>query len=240
MIGERGRGRVRRGRRARGALLAGGVFLLLSAGALPGAAGCACERSALRSAGGEFRELTDWLTGSFSSAAQAAADSAFYDIRLQMTRIWHHRSDAYWLYVEQAVAGHEARPYRQRIYRVTPCSPGLFQSAVYRLPGEARFIGAGGSPGIFIALTPDSLSERTGCAIYLRRRDRETFVGETVGRECPSSLHGATFATSEVTLTRDLLTSWDRGFDDAGEQIWGAVKGGYRFRRVASPGRAAR
>ncbi|MBD3331298.1 hypothetical protein GF356_00490, partial [candidate division GN15 bacterium] len=33
-------------------------------------------------------QLADWMTGSFSSADQAAEDSAFFDIRLEMSRIW--------------------------------------------------------------------------------------------------------------------------------------------------------
>jgi len=44
--------------------------------------------------------LADWMTGSFSSAAQAEADSAFFDIRLEMVRIRPDLTDATWLYVE--------------------------------------------------------------------------------------------------------------------------------------------
>ena len=44
------------------------------------------------------------MTGNFSSAAQAEADSAYYDISLDMAPIWTDREDAGWLYVEQAVA----------------------------------------------------------------------------------------------------------------------------------------
>lgn len=50
-------------------------------------------------------QLADWMSGSFSSAAQAAEDSAYYDIRLEMAPIWTDRDDAVWLYVEQAMAG---------------------------------------------------------------------------------------------------------------------------------------
>ncbi len=31
------------------------------------------------------------------------------------------------------------------------------------------------------------------------------------------------------------MVSWDRGWDDAGTQFWGAEKGGYEFARVANP-----
>jgi hypothetical protein len=26
-----------------------------------------------------------------------------------------------------------------------------------------------------------------------------------------------------------MMVSWDRGYNDEGEQVWGAEKGGYRF-----------
>ena len=75
----------------------------------------------------------------------AATDDAYYDVRLEMSPIWTDRDDGHWLYVEQAVAGREDAPYRQRVYRVTA--------------GEAPLA----------TLTPDSLRRRSGCAIVLRK-----------------------------------------------------------------------
>ena len=54
--------------------------------------------------------LTAYLTGSFSSQEQSAADTTFADVRLRMVPIWKNRSDGPWLYVEQAMAGKEERP----------------------------------------------------------------------------------------------------------------------------------
>jgi hypothetical protein len=45
-------------------------------------------------------------------------------------------------------------------------------------------------------------------------------------------MRGASYATSEVVLRDDGLDTWDRGFDDAGKQVWGATKGAYQFRRT--------
>jgi hypothetical protein len=44
--------------------------------------------------------------------------------------------------------------------------------------------------------------------------------------------YGAVYATSEVTVTPEALISWDRGFGAAGEQVWGAVTGGYVFKKL--------
>ncbi|MBY0262669.1 MAG: chromophore lyase CpcT/CpeT, partial [Phycisphaerales bacterium] len=79
-------------------------------------------------------------------------------------------------------------------------------------------------------LTPEQLQLKDGCAVIMRLETAGgRFAGGTVGSGCPSTLRGATYATSEVTLTQDTLLSWDRGYDAAGEQVWGAKKGGYVF-----------
>lgn len=173
--------------------------------------------------------LASWMTGSFSSAEQAAADPEhFRDVRLHMAPIWTDRSDGPWLYVEQAMSDSEARPYRQRVYRLAMVKDG-FESAVYELPGDPLvFAGAWRSPELVSGLTPQDLTPRQGCSITLRFED-EAFRGATAGTNCVSTLRGAAYATSEVTIEEDRLISWDRGFDAEGWQVWGAEAGGYVF-----------
>ncbi len=182
----------------------------------------------------DLERLRSWMTGSFSSAAQSAADPDFRDIRLHMAPIWPERTDGVWLYVEQAVAATPDQPYRQRVYRLRQLDAGHFESQVFELADPARAVGAWRLPRPLAELGPDHLEERVGCAIQLRWAG-DAFVGSTRDRQCASELRGATWASSEVTLTADRLLSWDRGFDAAGEQVWGAVTGGYVFDRVAEP-----
>lgn len=173
------------------------------------------------------------MCGSFSSAAQAAADSSYFDIRLEMARIWPELSSAMWLYVEQARADHLDKPYRQRAYRLRYGEEGTLVSEVFTLPSPLRFAGAWKQPEKLAGLTPDSLVARAGCAILLRAREDGSFAGSTHERDCPSDLRGAAYATSEVVIDANGMVSWDRGFDAEGKQVWGAEKGGYVFRRVA-------
>jgi len=81
-------------------------------------------------------------------------------------------------------------------------------------------------------LSLESISLKAGCEIFLKCKDDDSFTGSTLCRECPSSLHGASYATSEVKITDKQLISWDRGFDENGKQIWGAMKGGYIFDKL--------
>ena len=65
----------------------------------------ACGSVPQRSTQGSLDQLAAWMTGTFSSASQAAADPAhFFDIRLIMVPIWEDlaQGDERWLYVEQA------------------------------------------------------------------------------------------------------------------------------------------
>jgi hypothetical protein len=172
------------------------------------------------------------MTGSFSSAEQAAADPDFYDIRLEMVPIWTDRQDATWLYVEQAAAAQLDRPYRQRVYRLSEQQDQTFRSAVYELPGDPlMYAGAFREPARLNDLDPADLKIREGCAVILQRESAQSFVGSTVGRQCTSTLRGASHATSTVTVTATGIESWDRGFADSGEQVWGAEKGPYIFVR---------
>ncbi len=176
-------------------------------------------------------EVANILVGSFGSAAQAAEDKTYYDIRLSHTRIWQDRPDGPWLYVEQAVSTAMQKPYRQRIYRLVEIDDNQVRSDVYSLPGDVQsYVGA--PAGAFKDIKPDQLAERKGCSIYLTKKAQGHWVGSTNESDCESSLRGSTYATSEVDLQTNLLTTWDRGFNKEGEQVWGAVKGPYKFDRL--------
>jgi hypothetical protein len=95
-------------------------------------------------------------------------------------------------------------------------------------------VGAWKLPGGLGNLTSDSLYLKEGCAVVLRRVSADAFEGGTVGKTCSSELRGAAYATSEVRLTPDVLVTWDRGYDAAGNQVWGATEGGYFFKKVGS------
>ena len=199
------------------------------------ALGASCQSSGVDSSSGADR-LARWMSGNFSSASQAAAaPEDYFDIRLVMVEIWAERADGPWLYVEQAAASALDRPYRQRVYRLVDTPEGV-RSDVFLLPGDAlAFAGAWRTPDSFDTLEPAALVEREGCSIYLVERDG-AFEGSTRGDSCSSELRGATYATSEVRIEPDLLTSWDRGWDQDGVQVWGAELGPYEFVREPTLG----
>ncbi len=179
----------------------------------------------------DLQKLTSWMTGSFNSKEQADLDTNFYNISLHMVQIWNEEPDYVWLYVEQAADWALEKPYRQRVYRLSENEDGTFESAVFTFNNPLRFAGDWKNENLLAQLTPDSLMVREGCALILRFNDG-VFEGSTNGKDCISNLHEASYATSEVRIEENVVTSWDRGFNKDDVQVWGAVTGPYIFKKL--------
>lgn len=171
--------------------------------------------------------LSEYLIGDYSSKEQSIADSDYFDIRLHIKRVWEDKPGGHWLYVEQAVASAQDKPYRQRIYHIFPNFPKCI-SEVYTIKDDKKFIGLWKNKDLEKDLTFASLDRKNGCEVILDFKNGK-FIGGTNGNECSSELKGAKYAKSEVSIGLDDMITWDRGYNSAGEQVWGAVKGGYIF-----------
>lgn len=181
--------------------------------------------------------LATWLEGDYDSADQEARDFSYYAISLRMCAIDLPDLGERILYVEQAFLENPTAPYRQRLYRVVPQDDDTAVSEVWQATSEATedaLVGLCDDPTAF-SFTAEDFEPREGCAVTMTW-DGEIFSGSTSDNECLSSLNGATYATAEVSLGSDLLTSWDRGYNSNDVQVWGATAGAYEFvRRTESP-----
>lgn len=190
----------------------------------------ACKTTKQAGSGASINELVSMMTGSFNSAEQEAADSSYYNISLHMYPIWEGR-EGKWLYVEQALNDMQDKPYRQRIYHVEQTGKKKFKTTVYALEDPYAAIGKWKTPEWFDQFDESFLKEREGCGVFLERTPEGNYKGSTKKGECQSSLRGASYATSIVSISPGQIYSWDQGFDENHEQVWGAVKGGYVFRK---------
>ena len=181
----------------------------------------------------DLQTLAEWMTGSFSSQAQAAVNPAFFDVRLQMHRIWRARTDGIWLYVEQAAAKNPDAPYRQRVYRLTSLPSGQIKSTMFSLGTPEACINLHLYPEKEAALTEEMLELIPGCDVHLSRQDENTFLGETQGKDCANAWKGARYATSTAIITPTQMTSWDRGYNDEDTQVWGSTEGPYIFEKIS-------
>lgn len=178
----------------------------------------------------EVSELFDMMVGEFSSEEQAKQDSLFYDISLVMFPIWEEDKKVKWLYVEQAVSKYIDKPYRQRVYKISLKQDKLFESKVFELKNPTKFIHAWKNPNIFNQINPDSLVLRQGCAVFLQKEEG-CYSGSTNNKDCKSTLRGAAYATSKVSICKDQIISWDQGWNNEDQQVWGAETRGYIFKR---------
>ena len=144
--------------------------LLLSTGIL---FQCTTAQRISRNSNSDLQQLVEYMIGDFSSLAQSQRDSAFFDIRLHIRPIWTADKANHWLYVEQATATAESKPYRQRVYKVESDGSGGFKSIVYTLSDPAAWAGKYKTPKAFNDLKPEALSLREGCTVFLKRRSEE-------------------------------------------------------------------
>jgi hypothetical protein len=177
----------------------------------------------------DFLQLLDWMTGEFSSAEQAANEATYDDINLKMIHIWPEKKTGAWIYVEQALASSPNEPYFQRVYFLREMGDGQFSRDVYIIPEKEKFIGAWKDASQFMEMNQFDLKYKDGCAVFLDY-DGFQYSGRTNEETCKSTLRGASYASSEVKITKGVLESWDRGYDAEGNQVWGAEKGAYVFR----------
>jgi CpeT protein len=174
-----------------------------------------------------MNELIAIMQGNYSSEKQSKKDTTYFNISLRMVPIWKDKGN--FLYVEQALATKQEKPYRVRIYKVSQLNENEFISEIHTIKNEKEWIGKWKAPEVFDKLSEKDIELKQGCGVKLIRTDKNKFSGATGNKTCPSELRGASYASSKVTVTENEILSWDQGFDKADKQVWGAEKGGYVF-----------
>jgi hypothetical protein len=175
--------------------------------------------------------------GTFSSAAQHAADPRYDHVEARIVRIWPERTDGVWLYQEQAIinvpgvapADARRKPYFQFVARVTPLGDGLLRRDNFRVRDGAAWLAMTSGDARLSTLTPADLAPAS-CHNRMERVSPGYWTGRT--ESCTNAYKGATYMVSLSITTRDHYVNWDRGFDAAGTRIWGPADGGYVFDRV--------
>jgi CpeT protein len=181
------------------------------------------------------------LSGNFTSSEQALQDPEFFDINLFSCPALVEAEDSQsplvkYLYVEQAVSSSLQAPYRQRIYRVSGIegeTVDTVKSEIFLLNTPEKYIGMCAKP-LSERLVKSSEIKGRDCFVTLTKNAEGNFSGQTPEGGCPSTFRGAVKAESIVTLLPNGLNAWDRGYDAAGNVVWGPTKGPYEFRRVSS------
>lgn len=187
---------------------------------------------------GRASEVAAWLTGTFE-AKDPVAGGDF--VRIVVVSIPKSRlaNGAAILYREEASAPRLDEPSLQRFYRVEE------DGEVVRLrafdPKDPFIVrGKWRDPATLALYGPNDVRVKLGCTITLKRVGVRWEGGTpeaTALMACPSAVRSAVRISSSMTLSKDELVQWDRGFDERGKQTWGSLEGGTTFvkKSPASP-----
>jgi hypothetical protein len=181
------------------------------------------------------KQFAQMLVGTFDSSAQSIDDSEYLDVTVhhcsvQVSGLPEELREGEFLALRQSVST-AANPYRVRVLRV-------FQGESDSNVRVSSFAPQQGVNLAQLCSLPESdrtvdFSQLTGekCTTSATLIGAE-FVGGTTGEGCPSNRAGSVRMTSELTLSSNKMTTWDRGWTADGKLAWGPEKGPYQFEKV--------
>ena len=185
----------------------------------------------LRAAETGVAELSAWLAGTFDNREQASRDPAgFPENRLVSVLVPKSRIGlgAPVLYVEEAPARTTNRPFVRRFWRIEDAGAGKFIARVFEPKDPIAVSGKWRDSADLAFFGLSDVLERPGCLLTFRKIE-DHYDGVSEGNGCPWPLGGSRYLVSRVDAYAGRLDLWERGFDVAGRQVWGTVKGPMLF-----------
>ncbi|MEE2681826.1 MAG: chromophore lyase CpcT/CpeT [Planctomycetota bacterium] len=206
--------------------------LLLLSGCAPGVIGAPEQ---LPPFSNNCQSCARWMEGSFTNASQARRKGASEHYWLHQARIWPDRSDGIWLYSEFGLAGAEATPLQQVVYRLNDNLSGGLVLDSFQLPGDPRqYAGDWRTPTAFNTIDRMTLSLMAGCTIDLQRSSSGELTGESSGTDCRSRLPRSRYQQTRYRIGSMGLTLWLNGYDESGERVFGPGPGGFEMSKLDS------
>ncbi len=186
----------------------------------------------------QVEDVVSHLIGVMDTSAQAAANPGAPNVRMTTCEVRVENADtslntrpSVFLYQEQALSRNLAKPYRQRFLRIAPSGDRQsVESRAFRPPTPETLIGLCDRPKIKRVISSSRLGDVT-CSVFLKPVG-ENYVGQTPREGCPTNYRGAVKITNTITLHQTGMDTEDRGFDEAGNLVWGAKEQSYQFRWI--------
>lgn len=188
------------------------------------------------------RLVTQSLIGQKYSRDQASRDpDNYFNIRMLTCPAAEMVDGSNVLYFEQAFWRTPQKPFRQRFYMVKPCPKELrcdVELSSYAIRDVEEYRNFCDRPKDQRPLPEEVLGDigEHLATIYLNRCERGKrclYEGSTPPGGFPNSWNGATHCTSELAIVKNNeIHTWDRGYDDDGNQVWGVKEGPYEFKSV--------
>ena len=170
------------------------------------------------------------LEGVMTTSVQLKNDAPAIKVQMTTCRVTVPQSiDSIFLYQEQGIVGSLEQPYRQRFLEIatSDTADDVVYSYSYKPDNMASWINFCNSETK--AVSKSSLGKLV-CTVTLKPY-LSIYSGTTPPEGCPASVRGAVTITNRIILHQDGMDTWDRGFDESGNQVWGAKDQAYEFRR---------
>lgn len=171
--------------------------------------------------------------GSWSSQEQSV-DETYSWVNSELARIWTDDEDGIWIYQENTIYAPdpetlpetEPEPYFQVVIHLRDLGDGLLHTTTHRIVDRAS--ARQYSLGNLAEFNSDWLGE-VACMGKMQQVADGFWNGAAT---CPNNFRGGAKVESRSVYAPGAYVNWDRGFNAAGEHIWGPAQGGYIFKRV--------
>lgn len=184
----------------------------------------------------QVADIATRLEGVMTTSAQATKNPKAPHVQMTTCRIQvldapsDQTNSTIFLYQEQALAKKLTQPYRQRFLQVVPTSDRQqIESRSFKPEQPSAWIGLCNKPLGDRRLQLKDLGTPI-CSVFLQRFKND-YIGNTPAQGCPTNARGAVRITNRIMLYPDGMDTWDRGFDAAGQQVWGAEGESYQYRK---------
>ena len=172
--------------------------------------------------------VVNHLEGKMDTSALTAAGGRV-GVRMTTCRVsLSDRPDAVYLYQEQSLKKSLDSPYRQRFLQIKSGEEkDTVISQSYKPINPQKWIGLCDRPEQKRLVDSRDISQPV-CHVLLKPQV-SIYVGTTPPEGCPTKARGAVKITNMIILHDRGMDTWDRGFDAAGNQVWGAKNESYQF-----------
>lgn len=183
----------------------------------------------------QVNEVVNHLVGMMDTSAQTQGNPQAPNVRMttciiELSGVENEINSVY-LYQEQALNDKLKEPYRQRFLEISSVeNENTIESTAFRAIQPQRWINFCDRPENQRNVNLDDLGEAV-CRVSLRKL-MTIYIGETPSEGCPTNMGGAVRMTNTVILHSQGMDTYDRGFDEQGNQVWGAENEGYQFRWI--------
>lgn len=190
----------------------------------------------------DYQYYKQAIEGRFSSYPQTLVDTTKSDVLIRTK--WIQKLDEYDIFYTQQGEYYKGTfyPYRQRIYKTkNEGTHILLEINTIDIPYTIlQDTPKGNHPTFTLDLSqikPESFQPKQGCDIKIikvyQKDNTPILYGSTNQNDCVATFNGSTYTQVDFLILPNGLISWERGYNENHEQVWGPEESPYLFLKVS-------